>query len=256
MPTGALTGYIDVAQVTLYIFWLFFAGLVFYIRREDRREGYPLETDLTGQVGKKNKILMAKPKEYKLPEGGSYFAPNDKRDTRNHKIKRVAPWPGSPYEPTGDPMVDGVGPASWAERHDEPELTRDGKPALMPLRASNEYDVAKQKEDPRGMEVFAGDKKSVGKIKDIWVDRSENQVRYLEATLQGGSNVLIPVTMLRIQGEKKKYVHVQALMSEHFPKVPRLAKADQVTILEEEKIQAFFAGGKLYGKASRMGPLL
>lgn len=44
MPTGALTGYVDVAQVVLYAFFLFFAGLVFYLRREDRREGYPSRT--------------------------------------------------------------------------------------------------------------------------------------------------------------------------------------------------------------------
>ena len=44
MPTGALTGYVDVAQVVLYAFFLFFAGLVFWLRREDRREGYPLES--------------------------------------------------------------------------------------------------------------------------------------------------------------------------------------------------------------------
>lgn len=33
---------IDVAQVAIYVFWVFFAGLVYYLRREDKREGYPL----------------------------------------------------------------------------------------------------------------------------------------------------------------------------------------------------------------------
>ncbi len=33
---GAITSYIDVAQVVLYAFWIFFAGLIFYLRREDR----------------------------------------------------------------------------------------------------------------------------------------------------------------------------------------------------------------------------
>ncbi len=36
--------YIDGAQIALYAFWLFFAGLIIYIRREDKREGYPLES--------------------------------------------------------------------------------------------------------------------------------------------------------------------------------------------------------------------
>jgi photosynthetic reaction center H subunit len=36
--------YIDGAQISLYAFWLFFLGLVIYLRREDKREGYPLES--------------------------------------------------------------------------------------------------------------------------------------------------------------------------------------------------------------------
>jgi photosynthetic reaction center H subunit len=45
MHSGAITSYIDVAQLTLYAFWIFFAGLILYLRREDKREGYPLESD-------------------------------------------------------------------------------------------------------------------------------------------------------------------------------------------------------------------
>ena len=36
--------YFDGATIALYAFWLFFIGLVIYLRREDRREGYPLES--------------------------------------------------------------------------------------------------------------------------------------------------------------------------------------------------------------------
>jgi hypothetical protein len=45
MQPGA---YMDVAQVTLYVFWLFFACLIFYLRREDKREGYPLDSTARG----------------------------------------------------------------------------------------------------------------------------------------------------------------------------------------------------------------
>ncbi|HEY5309302.1 MAG TPA: photosynthetic reaction center subunit H, partial [Casimicrobiaceae bacterium] len=48
MHAGAITSYIDVAQIALYAFWIFFAGLIFYLRREDKREGYPLESDRSG----------------------------------------------------------------------------------------------------------------------------------------------------------------------------------------------------------------
>ena len=33
MPVGAITNYIDVAQLVLWVFWFFFFALVFYIRR-------------------------------------------------------------------------------------------------------------------------------------------------------------------------------------------------------------------------------
>ena len=48
MMRGALTSYIDVAQIVLYAFFVFFAGLIWYLRREDRREGYPLESEAEG----------------------------------------------------------------------------------------------------------------------------------------------------------------------------------------------------------------
>ena len=51
METGAITPYIDVAQVVLYVFWAFFAGLIYYLQREAHREGYPMETGrATGPV--------------------------------------------------------------------------------------------------------------------------------------------------------------------------------------------------------------
>lgn len=36
---------VDVAQIAIWLFWLFFALLVFYLRREDKREGYPLRNE-------------------------------------------------------------------------------------------------------------------------------------------------------------------------------------------------------------------
>ena len=37
------------------------------------------------------------------------------------KATPIGPWPGAPLEPDGDPMVDGVGPAAYAERLDIPD---------------------------------------------------------------------------------------------------------------------------------------
>ncbi len=43
---------IDVAQVAIWLFWLFFAGLIFYLRREDKREGYATDGGPDGKVAR------------------------------------------------------------------------------------------------------------------------------------------------------------------------------------------------------------
>lgn len=40
--------YIDLPTVLIYLFWIGFAGLIIYLRREDKRVGYPLESDRVG----------------------------------------------------------------------------------------------------------------------------------------------------------------------------------------------------------------
>lgn len=37
--------YIDLATILIYLFWISFALLIIYLRREDKRVGYPLESD-------------------------------------------------------------------------------------------------------------------------------------------------------------------------------------------------------------------
>ena len=50
--------YVDVAELALYSFFGFFLALVFYLRREDRREGYPLEDDISGRVDSDNPAVV------------------------------------------------------------------------------------------------------------------------------------------------------------------------------------------------------
>ena len=44
------TPYIDITQMVLYAFWFFFFGLMLYLRREDKREGYPLVSNEPGRT--------------------------------------------------------------------------------------------------------------------------------------------------------------------------------------------------------------
>ena len=39
MEFGAITGYVDLAQLLLDAGWIFFAGLIYYLIREGHREG-------------------------------------------------------------------------------------------------------------------------------------------------------------------------------------------------------------------------
>jgi len=258
MQTGAFTGYIDVAQILLYIFWIFFAGLIFYLRREDKREGYPLESD---QSDRDQRILiqgfpaMPEPKTFLLPHGGSVQVPRDNGDRRKLAIEPTSRYPGSPYRPTGDGMGDGVGPASWAERAETPDLTIDGAPKIVPLRVATDYLVDRRDPDPRGMSVYGADGVSGGTVREIWVDRSEPQVRYLEVTVSGGRHVLLPIYMAKVDRRLGK-VQVNSIMGSQFAGVPAHANPDQVTLAEEDRISAYYAGGLLYAEPSRAEPLL
>lgn len=45
-----ITPYMDITQLLLYAFWFCFFGLMLYLRREDKREGYPLVSNEPGRV--------------------------------------------------------------------------------------------------------------------------------------------------------------------------------------------------------------
>ncbi len=149
MGRGAITGYIDVAQLVLYAFWIFFAGLIMYLRREDKREGYPLWSEATSTAPITNFPPIPAPKTFRLHEGGSVVV-DGRPDQRPIKASPVEPWPGAPLTPTGNPMLDGVGPASYAQREDVPSRrtrarsrscrsaprTASISKAAMPIRAA------------------------------------------------------------------------------------------------------------------------
>lgn len=254
MPAGEITSYIDVAQVTLYIFFAFFVGLVYYLRREDKREGYPLDSDREGVLVQGFPAMPAA-KTYKLAHGGTSTLPKTKNDRRNAKVAPSAPWPGAPFVPTGNPMSDGVGPASYADRDDEPDLTHDGDPAIVPMRMLSKVTIDRRDPDPRGMEVVAADGESPGEVKDLWIDRAEALVRYLEVDLGSGRSVLLPMTMAKID-KWKNVVRVNSILAKQFSGVPKTSKSNQVTRLEEDMICGYYAGGLLYATPERAEPLL
>lgn len=255
MGYGAFTHYIDVPQVVLYGFWIFFAGLLYYLRREDKREGYPLESERSKSIRVQGWPTMPPPKTFRLRNGATYEAPSGRGDER--AVRAQAPgWPGSPQQPIGNPMVDGVGPAAYAERESVPDLTAEGEIKIVPLRVAHDFSVAKEDADPRGMEVIAGDGQPAGTVRELWIDRSEPQIRYLEVSLAaGGRSVLLPINFARIDGRRKR-VTVLAILAKQFAQVPETAKPDQITLREEDRITGYFGGGTLYAEPSRLEPII
>ena len=80
MHNVTFAGDIDVVSLILYSFFAFFLGLVLYLRREDRREGYPLEDDVTGALEPTPGFLFtAQPKAF-LTADGVISKPDAKRD--------------------------------------------------------------------------------------------------------------------------------------------------------------------------------
>lgn len=272
--TGAITGYIDVAQLALYAFWLFFLLLVLYLHREGKREGYPLLTDAHRNVRVVGFPDLPDPKLYKMAHGQESVT----RPGQDPAEYEVAATPldnnfGSALHPTGDPMRDGVGPAAWAIRPQVPDLTIDGHPKIVPMRVATDFAVSEHDPDPRGKAVYGLDGEKAGEVVDLWVDRSEPQVRYLEVACSGfhapvadadgfegnadtgPRRVLLPITLARVSG-KDGTVRVRSIKAEHFAHVPTLANPDQITLQEEDQVCAYYGGGTLYATAERTEPLI
>jgi photosynthetic reaction center H subunit len=256
MNTGAITGYFDVAQIVLYVFWIFFAGLLIYLHREDKREGYPLESDRSGgRIKVQGFPSIPKPKTYLLHDGSTVQSPRVERDDRTILAKPLGGYPGAPLVPTGNPMIDAVGPAAYALRATHPDTTNEGLPLLVPARLAKEYSPSDKSPDPRGMEVYGADRVLGGVVADLWIDRAEPQIRYLEVKTNGGKHVLLPINFSKFN-TTRRHVNVKSILGSQFATVPALSNPDQVTRREEDQIMAYYASGHLYATAARAEPLL
>jgi photosynthetic reaction center H subunit len=256
MKTGSITGYIDVAQLVLYAFWIFFAGLIVYLRREDKREGYPLESDRSGgRVKVQGFPAIPKPKTFVLADGSTVLAPREEHDLRPIHALPNGPYLGAPLLPTGNPMLDAVGPAAYAQRANYPDHTIDGQPMIVPVRVASAYTVSSKDPDPRGMGVYGADRQLAGTVRELWIDRAEPQIRYLELETTGARRVLLPINFAKIDGSARR-VNVRSILASQFATVPGLASPDQITRREEDQIMAYYASGNLYATAARSEALL
>ncbi|MBD0864157.1 MAG: photosynthetic reaction center subunit H [Rhodobacteraceae bacterium] len=251
--TEPFIGNFDLAQSTLYLFWAFLGILLYYIQRENMREGYPTEDDDGTSAATEGLWPLPADKTFKLPHSrGEVTVPSGQNPERaDLPLTRSAEGNGFPMDVDGDPMLLGLGPASWAARRDLPELDCHGHPKIIPMSAAEGFSVSAGR-DPRGLPVVSGDSAVVGEVTDIWVDKPESMIRYLEYKLDpkwGQGTRLVPITLCRVRSAEVK---VRAIYAKHFATVPTIASADQITLLEEEKVSAYYGGGTLYADDVRL----
>ena len=267
-------GAFDIAALMLTLFTLFFFGLIIYLRREDRREGYPIEDDITGRrEPAQGMLFVATPKVFRLAHGaGEVAKPDGSRDAMELSATRDSRLSGAPLQPVGDPMFAAVGPGAYAHRAKTPDLTDHGDLKIVPLRDAPDFVIDVRDPDPRGMTVIGADRRPAGVVSDVWVDRGEILIRYLEVELAAptpgsasgpalvgrdapGRRVLLPMTMAVVSRSSGK-VKVDAILSTQFAGVPALESPNAVTRDEEERICAYYGGGFLYATAARSEPVL
>lgn len=255
-----ITAGIDVALLVFNAFVLFFICLVFYLRREDRREGYPLEDATTGRLDSVGGAMhTASTKSFLLPFGhGTVTAPTQGREPVDIAARRTDRFDGAPYAPTGDPLVDGIGPAAWANRAKRPDLDMDGHPRIVPLANAAGYGIAREDSDLSGWPVIGADGGVAGTVGALWIDTADRLVRYIQLSgpeSAGGGPLVAPMMMAKIDRRRRRVV-IDALNAAQFAGVPRLEATDSITLYEEERVQAYFGGGYLYANAARQEPFI
>ena len=248
--------FVDVAALALYSFFGFFLALVIWLRREDRREGYPLGDDLTGRLEPDGGLLFfGETKVFRLPFGrGEVVTPTTGRDPMpENVVPAQRAYPGTPFDPAGDPLSAGVGPGAYARRADVPDLNFEGLPRIVPMRVEPRIVVDEATTDPRGLPVTGCDGVIAGTVADLWIDRADHLVRYFEVALTGGGTALLPQTMSVVRARD---VNTDAITAAQFAGAPQPKSPDEITFLEEEKVQAYFGAGYLYATPARAEPLL
>lgn len=256
MNAAYIVGTLDVAELAFLLFFVFFIALVFYLNRESRREGYPLEDEQTGKIHP-GSLFDGDKKVFKLPHGRGTYVPEDNpRDDINIPAVQAFNAAGAPWVPTGDPMIDGLGPAAWANRAKYPDLTFDGRPRIVPIGQSHEIIVSPRDPQLIGWPVVAADGVTVGKVSDIWVDQAEHIIRYLEIETNSGKKVLAPMMVAAVQtrgffNDKPELVEIDAITSAQFDNVPQLETPGIITRYEEDRIQAYYGGGYMYATPER-----
>ena len=141
-----------------------------------------------------------------------------------------------------------MGPAAYALRRETPTMYTPSLPQVEPLRALQGWSLVPGDPDPRGMAVVGRDGAAVGVVTELWVDQGVKIIRYLEVEREaalGGGRVLVPLLQTEISRRRHR-VWVKAIAAARFADAPQTAHPDLITAREEDRVNAFYAGGRFF----------
>ena len=242
-----VTQHIDLPQLAFWLFFLAFVAICWFLRKNDKREGYPLVASPFVGGAMLGAPDPGTPLTYVLNEGGTTSTPHDYPQAPA-AVLPLYRFDGTPFRPTAELLGTSLGPGAWVMRKDEPMLTEGGELLLQPLRLCHEWSVSRGEANPRGMAVFDCRWRPVGIVADVWIDRGIRIIRHLEVELReqlGGGRVLVPIYHTTI-AEAAREIRVTALSGPEFRAIPMPAAPDRITAREEDRLNAYFAAGRFY----------
>jgi len=130
-------------------------------------------------------------------------------------------------------------------------MMANGDVKIVPLSSAPEFAIAQGSRVLTGHQVRGADGEVGGTVRDVWIDKAEQLIRYVEIELPDGSSRLVPMTLCVVSwwGD---VVKIHSLKAAQFAGVPQTAAPDRITLREEDRISAYWCGGKLYADSDRL----
>ncbi|NCQ62841.1 MAG: hypothetical protein GW757_02775 [Alphaproteobacteria bacterium] len=251
--TQNVVGNLDVAILCVIAFVSFFLGLVVYLRREDKREGYPVE--VAGMFGRVQRAegfpAMPRPKLFYRPhDRGVIQAPRLEEPEPVRPGQRLPPM-AIPLDPGPDPLEEGIGAAAYTRNREElPDLDVEGEPKLISLNDNPEYYIPDGDPDPRGWVLLSADEKQVGQVHDLWFNRAEFFLRYYEVSINGAEGRRLVPAFFAEALPCDRVVRATTLVADDMRRTPVRADGTCITMREEDRLNGFYAGGLRFSSHS------
>jgi len=241
-----VVGNLDVAILCVIAFVTFFIGLLVHLRREDKREGYPVE--VAGLFGRTQRAqgfpAMPAPKLFYRPhDRGVAQAPHIEAPEQVRPGASLPPM-SYPLDPGPDPLEEGVGAAAYTRiREALPDLDVNGEPKLISLNDHAQYYIPDGDPDPRGWALVSADEEVVGTVHDLWFNRAEFFLRYFEVSIEGAEGRRLVPAFFAEALPRDRAVRATTLVAKDLRRSPIRADDSCITMREEDRLNGFYAGG-------------